>query len=413
MGNSFGFLHVEAEGGFQFTVVDACKAAAIDLDQTCSLTFSGQELTSIGNVARGELEPKPGISGIGIWFAMMIFFGVVAIAVVFILLEILFVTKVGPAVSGYFSDQKKGLFRAAGRTFVLGVADTQTIFVGAFLLGFAGQSKCQLTGYHFTVAVNQMMIALSVSVFSVALVRTYWRNPLAAAFRLILSAGCFVGVGLTIFRKANYAPDWPPPDARKDSAILLPVACLLETDLRSIAEAQAEQAGADLGFGSSLTWPVERYFFIALVIAFLIAHLSNLLRFAERRDYAPARWNHYRRFVTVIYWSYMIVPPTFTSVWCWVRVYRTRDWVNKSGWIARPNPEMIIWDQGQLFAMGVLVTIVMNVLTEAYKREGKDERKGGGSFEQVGGDERSESYPMVSPRESSAWNTAYDPYRSS
>ena len=89
MGNSFGFLHVESEGGFHFTVEDACKAADVDLNQTCSLTFSNSDLISIGNVTRGHLEPKPGIAGIGIWFAMMVFFGVVAIAVVFVVLEIL------------------------------------------------------------------------------------------------------------------------------------------------------------------------------------------------------------------------------------------------------------------------------------------------------------------------------------
>jgi hypothetical protein len=228
--------------------------------------------------------------------------------------------------------RKRDIFRTAGRTFVLGVSDTQTIFVAAFLLGFAGQSKCQLTSYHFTVAVNQMMIALSVITFSVALVRTYWRSPLAAAFRLLLSIGCFIGVGLTIFRKENYAPDWPPPATRKDSAILLPVACLLEQTLRDEAQNQAEQAQADLGFGSSMTWPVDRYCFIALIIAFLIAHLSIPIRYAEKRNYAPQQWSRFRHFTTVLYWGYMLIPPAFTSVWCWVRVYQTRKWV-KSEWV--------------------------------------------------------------------------------
>lgn len=315
-----------------------------------------------------------------------------------------------PSVTGYFSDKNRSLFRRAGRTFVLGVADTQTIFVGAFLLGFAGQSKCSLTSYHFTVAVNQMMIALSVFVFSVALVRTYWRNPLAAAFRLLLSIGCFVGVGLTIFRKANYAPDWPPPASRNDSAILLPVACLLETDLLSHAVTQAKDAQVDLGFGSSHAWPVERHFFVALVLAFCIAHLSAPMRFPERQGYMPERWDGYRKVVTTLYWLYMLGPPTLTSVWCWVRVYQTRSWVNKSGWISRPNPEMIIWDQGQLFAMGVMITIVMNLLTEVYRREPKEDGKNERGFERLRRDERPESYSMAYG--SHQWDQPYSSYRS-
>ncbi|KAF2130166.1 hypothetical protein P153DRAFT_396491 [Dothidotthia symphoricarpi CBS 119687] len=400
MGNSFGFLKVEAEGGFQFTVVEACKAEAIDLGQTCNLTFgTDQQLISIGNVTRGAMKPMPGIAGIGIWFAMLLFFGVVVCALLFVVVEILTrSTAPNSGIVAYFKEspvndpdelnpkkRKKGIFRAAGRTFILGVSDTQTIFVGAFLLGFAGQSKCQLTSYHFTVAVNQMMIALSVMTFSVALIRTYWRNPLAAAFRLILSLGAFVGVGLTIFRKANYAPDWPPPNTRNDSAILLPVACLLESDLRSHAQEQARQSRADIGFGELDTWPIERWFFITLAIAFLVAHASIPIRFAERRNHVPEKWKRFRAFVTVTYWAYMLLPPTVTSVVCWARVYQTREWVKRSGWIGSPNTEYIIWDSGQLIAMGVLISVIMNVLSEMLTREDKiAKRKKMDEYRQVG-----------------------------
>jgi len=273
---------------------------------------------------------------------------------------------------------------------VLGAADTQTIFVGAFLLGFAGQSKCELTSYHFTVAVNQMMIALAVITFSVALVRTYWRNPLAAGLRLLLSIGAFTGVGLMIFRKANYAPDWPPPSKRKDSAILLPVACLLETELRTQAQQQAEKAEAKLGFGKSHAWPWERYFFIALIVAFVVAHASIPIRFAENRNrdghHGPwrLRWTKFRGWVTVAYWASMLVPPTIISVYCWTRVYQVRDWVKNSGWIQLPNTEYVIWDSGQLIAIGVLITVLSNVLTEGWKREGKDSKRlKDGSFERL------------------------------
>lgn len=67
MGNTFGFLHTEAEGGFQFTVAEVCKAADINLNETCNLVFNaGHELMSIGNVIRGTMEAKPGIAGIGV-----------------------------------------------------------------------------------------------------------------------------------------------------------------------------------------------------------------------------------------------------------------------------------------------------------------------------------------------------------
>lgn len=275
-------------------------------------------------------------------------------------------------------DRKKGFgdkIRAAGRTFVLGIADTQTIFVGAFLLSFAGKTKCSLTSYHFTVAVDQMMIALSAITFSVALVRTYWRSPLAAAFRLLLSLSTFIGVGMTIFRKANYAPDYPPPNNRNDSSILLPVACLLESSLRLQVQEEAKEAQSNLGFGNSSNWPIERFFFIALAIAFIISHMSILIRYAESKNYAPQKWSDLRKFITATYWPLMLIPPTITSIWCWVLVFRSRKWVDKSGWIGKPNTEMIIWDSGQLIALGVGITVAMNVLTELWKRDEKDAKR--------------------------------------
>ena len=67
MGNSFGFLRTQSEGGFQFTVLNACKAEGIDLNQTCSLTFGADHgLVSIGNVTRGQMKPEPGIAGVGV-----------------------------------------------------------------------------------------------------------------------------------------------------------------------------------------------------------------------------------------------------------------------------------------------------------------------------------------------------------
>ncbi|KAI4942770.1 hypothetical protein J4E91_009689 [Alternaria rosae] len=313
---------------------------------------------------------------------MVLFFAVVAISLIFVFIELWFradVSQFGSAFASFRDKPNnktpenpnadptwKDRVRAAGRTFVLGVADTQTIFVGAFLLGFAGRSKF---------AVSQMMIALSVITFSIALVRTYWRNPLAAAFRLLLSVGAFIGVGLTIFREANYAPYGALTHSNNDSAILLPVACMLEMDLRSAAEEQARQNQAELSFGNATAWPPERFMYIVLGAAFIAAHISVPIRFAESKDRAPKVWTEKRAFVTLIYWILVLLTPIVTSTFCWFRVYTMREWVADSGWMEDPNTEMIVWDSGQLIAMGVLITVIMNVLTEAKEREKKNAKK--------------------------------------
>jgi hypothetical protein len=92
MGNSFGYLRTSTT--FGFTVVDACKAESIDLSKTCSLNFSPEkQLMSIGNVTRDTMKPMPSIAGMGIWFAMMAFFGIIVVALAFVMLEILARTK--------------------------------------------------------------------------------------------------------------------------------------------------------------------------------------------------------------------------------------------------------------------------------------------------------------------------------
>ena len=237
------------------------------------------------------------------------------------------------------------------------------------------------------------MIALSVITMSVAVVRTYWRNPLAAALRLVLSLGAFIGVGITIYREANYAPfNWmKPPD--KDSAILLPVACLLEGTLRPVAETQARDNLADLGFGDPKAWPFGRYLFIVISGAFLVAHILVPFRYyRSRRNRAPKPSSTIWGFLEFVYWVVVLIAPTLTAVLCWVRVYIMRKWVDESGWLESPNTEMDIWDSGGLIAMGILITVLMNVLTEAFERKKKDANKGvedGAAYKLLGSRDRS------------------------
>ncbi|KAF2801906.1 uncharacterized protein BDZ99DRAFT_527870 [Mytilinidion resinicola] len=406
MGNTFGFMKPQSRGGFQFMVLDSCKAEGIDLNETCGLHFGpNHQLLSIGNITKGEMTPRPGIAGQGIWLGMLSLFAVIVVAFVFVAIEIVSRFELSRKLASngrvlkfvyYFKDppdedvddperkiRYRARIRAGIRGYVLGASDAQTILVAAFILSFAAQEKCQLTSYHFTVAADMMTISLSVLVFSVALVRTYWRNPWAATFRVLLSIGAFIGVGLTIFGENNYSPEWPPPQNRHDSAILLPVACLLETDLWSRTKKQAEDHQADLGFQNSPSrWPTERFFYIVLVFAFLIAHASIGVRRWEGRhgegNPGPRLWTNARGWFTTIYWLVVLLIPTVASVWVWNKVRIARVWVKDSGWIEDPNPEFNLWDSGQLIPLGAFILILMTMLTELKSRKGEaDNRKNG------------------------------------
>jgi hypothetical protein len=128
--------------------------------------------------------------------------------------------------------------------------------------------------------------------------------------------------------------------------------------------------------------------YIILGVAFIAAHMSVPIRYAESKDRAPKVWTDKRAFVTCLYWLVVLLTPIVTSTFCWLRVYTMRKWVAESGWMEDPNTEMIVWDSGQLIAMGVLITVIMNVLTEAKERK----KKGGEA-------DGEESYEMLPVRE--------------
>lgn len=267
--------------------------------------------------------------------------------------------------------------RALIRVFVLATSDYQIILVGAFILSYAGKGKCELTSYHFTTTVDLMMISLSVIVFSVALVRTYWRHPVAALFRVLLSVTVFIGVALTVFEKNSYSPEWIPPRGRHDSAILLPVACLLEPDLYLRAKSQSEQSQADLGFHSPPSrWPAEKYFYILLALAFLTAHVSVMVRRLQGRlgegNPTERKWSRSLGKLTIVYWLFVLLTPAGVIIACWVRIYLAREWVRGSGWISEPNPEFNLWDSGQLLPIvSGVVLILMATATEAKSTKAK------------------------------------------
>lgn len=120
--------------------------------------------------------------------------------------------------------------RADIQTFLLGVSDSQTVIVGSLVISHHVPSKFQLSSYHFNTAID-IMIALSIITFSVALSRNYSRAHWAAGVQSLLSNPSFVRVGLTIIPNNDLHSEWRPSFDRNDSAILLPVACLLETHL--------------------------------------------------------------------------------------------------------------------------------------------------------------------------------------
>lgn len=263
---------------------------------------------------------------------------------------------------------------------MLTAADTQIIFVCAYVVSFVAKTKCELTAYRYGVALDIMNIGLSVIVCSVALVRTYWRNPLTAFFRTLLTVAAFVCVALTVSHDNSFAPEWPPASEHQDSAVLLPLACLLDSGLRANANRQADAASARLGFHSpAFKWPHERIHFVFLCIACVFAHLAPFCRrFLQGRHVESTTlifrtWSRGHGWFVVLYWLIVLGIPTVVAPWSWNNVYKARVWVRDSGWISTPNTEWDLCNADQLIpGVSVIILLTMAVLTELWSTQKKD-----------------------------------------
>lgn len=269
---------------------------------------------------------------------------------------------------------------AAARQIVLTAADTQIIFVCAFAVSFVAKTKCELTAYRYGVALDIMNIGLSVVVCSVAMVRSYWRHPLTAVFRTVLTVAAFICVALTVSHDSSFAPEWPPASEHQDSAVMLPLACLLDSGLRETATRQADAANARLGFHSSaLKWPPERVHFIFLCIACAVAHLSPLCRHVLQDRHVESTtlifrtWSRGHGWFVALYWLIVLGIPTVVAPWSWYNAYEARVWVRDSGWISTPNTEWDLYNADQLIpGASVNILLTMAVLTELWSTQKKD-----------------------------------------
>jgi hypothetical protein len=249
------------------------------------------------------------------------------------------------------------------------------VLVIAQTINFATLGKCELSAYHFRAAVDAMLISYSSVVLSVALVRSYWRSIPTAAFRVVLSFGVYLCIVLIFSTGTAYATDWPPPASRNDSLILLPVACLLESDLFAEVKSQLdEQPNAMRGSADSLAFPAEIALLILLGIAILLAHCAAAIRRMNGRhgegNTVVRIWkNKWHGILAIVYWIYVLVTPTAISIWCWAMIGLTRGWISKSGWQGNPNPEDNIWDTGQLVPLLSVILLLISVSNTVWERK--------------------------------------------
>lgn len=120
----------------------------------------------------------------------------------------------------------------ASQAFLLATSDSQTLLALAYGVNFLSAGKCDLSAYHFTIAVKIGLIICSNFVMSNFIIRKFWNVPLSAFLRYVSILLLIASLGwMTSYQNRRSNPEWQPPSTRSSSAILLPASCFLDADL--------------------------------------------------------------------------------------------------------------------------------------------------------------------------------------
>ena len=169
------------------------------------------------------------------------------------------------------AEERRGIpkiFYKAFRTFLLATSDTQMLFNLAYGLNFWLVRKCTVSAYHYTIGIEIGLISCACFVLTTAFVTEYWKAPITGELRCsaMLVIFAFLGVELNHQRTRVESPEYLTPFSRRDSAILLPASCFLDSKFKDIYSGLSTSVHEKLGFPMKLYQFWEFPLWVASVI---------------------------------------------------------------------------------------------------------------------------------------------------
>ena len=270
------------------------------------------------------------------------------------------------------AEERQGMqkiFHKAFRTFLLATSDTQMLFNFAYGLNFFFIQKCTISAYHYAIVIEFGLISCANFVLTMAFVSEYWKAPITGVLRwiAILVIVSFLGVELNRQRTRIEYPEYQPPFSRKDSAILLPASCFLDSKFKDI------YSGLDTLVREKVGYPMKSYqywefpLWIVIVIVLAFGLWGGIMQLMDDRGGKAKTYNVMKGSVVCFYKVVVLVLVAVVSLIAWLRIYFLKTWVDRSGWIKPgrvPNPENDWLENGQILPMLQLVMIGVFVFNE-------------------------------------------------
>lgn len=236
-------------------------------------------------------------------------------------------------------------------------------------LNFSLIQRCTISSYHYTIVTEIGLIACANIVLTTAFVSEYWKAPITGALRLgaMLTIFAFLGFVLNHQRTRIETPEYIPSSDRKDSAILLPASCFLDSQFAHIYSKLTTSERDKVGY------PMKSYQFwefplwIVLLIVLVAGIGRGIMQLRSDRSMRANTYSLWKGVIMCLYKAVALILFTIMTVIAWSRIYLFRKWVAHSGWM-KPgrisNPADDWLENGQILPMLQLVVIGIFIFNE-------------------------------------------------
>jgi hypothetical protein len=261
--------------------------------------------------------------------------------------------------------------------FILSCADTQLLLILAVGGSFYSTTQCNISLYHYYVAVHMVLLGLTTSILAFILVRSPYKSFLSALARIVIF-GISIGtlIRSTKMTESDFT-DVPavqsklPNKGQWDSLIIAPAYCILENSVNPFFNLTESQQDHLTHTGLTRDVKKQCIALLAASVITLIATSSELVvnyrRGVERSPQQPGTrhtpsavhemgtsWFAVFRVIKAVIWIISVV----LIIMNWITIITLRRWVDKSKWLDSEggNPEKDVRGVGQLaplVALGV------------------------------------------------------------
>ncbi len=246
------------------------------------------------------------------------------------------------------------------KSLLVSASDTQLILALVYGINFGITGKCTISAYHYNVAIDNMVVALTCLTLSVYMLPDYWEARFASVLRVLVTLLIFAFLlrFLAYQFQSAVSPDLMVlfTRSRTDSSLLLPMACFLDPDLDPFKGLTKEMLAKIGGIGPRFT--PELFCSIALAICYLVA-IGTRIWYRKNKARPP-----------LLLTGAVVLICVFSCCWCLVHTFVIWYWVDQSGWVntrGAPgfpdvNPEMNVRAAGQMLPLATMIWVIIRCL---------------------------------------------------